>query len=85
MREENKEKKLKIIIGILILLIILGSSYYEKRINDKNSCISNCILEQDICVSYMSEFTQAGTEYILYWDYEDCFSELEFCISWCKR
>ncbi|VVB79055.1 Uncharacterised protein [uncultured archaeon] len=69
---------LVILVGIGVWWGLSSENKYEK------SCVDSCISEEDYCTLEASNIAQSGTEYLLYDDYQDCFDELESCISLCE-
>lgn len=82
----NKESYWKgiviFIIGYLLFAYFLGFFPFDNT--SIKDCVSDCVSDHDFCVSMTSEFSQSGTEYILYNDYQDCFDDLDMCVSDCE-
>jgi hypothetical protein len=86
MIKTKKEVKWKgIAIGIIIYLIMAFSlKIFPFDNTNLKDCVDDCVQEHDYCVSSAEEISPSFTRYVLYYNYEDCFSDLEWCVYDCE-
>ena len=88
MKQEKTEKPWYKRWWIYLLLgLIIGGLIGSANNNEEYSyCVDSCVNDMDSCTWDYSVLNNAQTNwYILQDDYDDCFSDLESCISLCKR
>lgn len=88
MTEEQRKKvseahKGQIAGGIILLILLLGWAFRWWDNSEYTDCVDSCVQDHNYCVSSSIDFDNSGDGWIYEYDYEDCFNDLDFCVSDC--